>query len=96
MQRESADSIVRNFVDCINNGDLDGIAALTAPTYTFTDMEGKVYILEGRGTVLGEDGERPLRPGDVVYVAPGEKHCFLANQGQPLSLLCLVPRKAAK
>lgn len=58
--------------------------------------EHEVYILEGRGTVLGEDGERPLRPGDVVYVPPGEEHCFLADQGEPAAFLCLVPRKASK
>jgi len=44
-------SIVRRFVECINAADIDGIAALTAPTYTFTDMEGDVYVITGKASV---------------------------------------------
>jgi hypothetical protein len=47
MERGTPESVVEAFVACINFGDLDGIAALTAPRYTFTDMEGDVYVFEG-------------------------------------------------
>jgi ketosteroid isomerase-like protein len=47
MERGTAESVVEAFVACINSRDLEGIAALTAPRYTFTDMEGDVYVFEG-------------------------------------------------
>ena len=49
--------------------------------------EHQVYILEGSGSVRGEDGERPLRPGDSVLVAPHEEHQFRAG-GQGLQFIC--------
>ncbi|KPK57909.1 MAG: hypothetical protein AMK73_09675 [Planctomycetes bacterium SM23_32] len=55
------------------------------------DWEHEVYILEGEGTVFGEGGERPFRPGDVVYMPPGEEHSFTAGNG-PVAFLCLIPR----
>lgn len=44
---QTPERIVKTFVEHINRADLDGIAALTALTYTFTDMEGEVYVIEG-------------------------------------------------
>ena len=54
--------------------------------------EHEVYVLEGKGTVFGPDGAEAFRPGDVVYVPPGEEHHFEANRGRPAAFLCLVPR----
>ncbi len=51
-----------------------------------------VVILEGRGRVrLGERLE-PVRPFDVVYVAPHEVHRFEASEGEGLGFLCIVHR----
>ncbi len=55
--------------------------------------EHEVYILEGAGTVLGKDGKRRFRAGDVVYMPPNEEHYFAADQGQSTAFLCVVPRK---
>lgn len=51
MQASDPESIVLRFVDSINAGDLDGIAALTGPKYTFTDTAGDVFVVEGNENV---------------------------------------------
>ncbi|HXQ21432.1 MAG TPA: cupin domain-containing protein [Candidatus Acidoferrales bacterium] len=52
--------------------------------------EHEVYILEGSGTVRGKDGERALRPGDAVFLAPHEEHQFRAGT-RGLQFICCVP-----
>ena len=51
------------------------------------------YVLHGRGTVLLGDETHALGPGDVVYVAPNERHAFTADPGEPLGFLCVVPAR---
>ena len=51
MDAASPESVVLRFVDAINQADLDQLAAMTAPRYTFTDMEGDVYVVEGDDAV---------------------------------------------
>jgi quercetin dioxygenase-like cupin family protein len=58
--------------------------------------EHEVYVLEGQGVVLDGALERPLRAGDVVYVAPGDVHQFRNVGDSPLKFLCLVPHSASK
>ena len=36
--------------------------------------EHEMYILEGEGSVIGQDGERAFKSGDVIYIAPDEPH----------------------
>ncbi len=51
-----------------------------------------VVVLTGRGHVrLGEE-HHPIEPFDLVYVAPGAAHRFLADSGEALGFLCLVDR----
>jgi quercetin dioxygenase-like cupin family protein len=54
--------------------------------------EHEVYILSGTGTVLGNQGERPLRPGDAVFLAPNETHQFRAG-ANGLQFICCVPNQ---
>ncbi len=60
--------------------------------YHTHDFEHEVFVLEGRGTLLEEGRSTPLGPGDVVYVAPGALHRFLASDEQGLRFICVVPR----
>jgi quercetin dioxygenase-like cupin family protein len=53
--------------------------------------EHEVFILEGEGVVVGQDKERKFRPGDVVFVAPNEKHQFKNNGSRTVRFLCIVP-----
>ena len=52
-------------------------------------------LLEGEGVVFGEGAEHPFRPGDVIYVAPGEEHQFIAGPNGHVAFLCLIPAKVS-
>lgn len=53
--------------------------------------EHEVFILSGAGVVLGDDGERPFKPGDVLFVPPGEEHQFKNTGDEVARFLCLIP-----
>ena len=53
--------------------------------------EHEVYILSGRGQVLGEKGEKTISPGDIVFIPPNEKHMFTNSGEGKLKFLCLIP-----
>ncbi len=57
------------------------------------DYEHEVFVVGGRGTILLEGRERPIRGGDVIYVPAEEVHQFKSamDQKEPLRFLCLVP-----
>ncbi len=50
-----------------------------------------VVILGGRGTVTLGDARHEVGPGDAVYVAGDELHCFEAQPTEPLDFLCVAP-----
>jgi quercetin dioxygenase-like cupin family protein len=50
-----------------------------------------VVIEEGRARVTLGDERHELEPGDVVYVAGGELHCFEALGDEPLGFVCVAP-----
>ncbi|MCE5240823.1 cupin domain-containing protein [bacterium] len=52
--------------------------------------EHEVYVLQGGGAVVTEQGETPVRPDCAVLVLPDEIHCFRAG-AEGLQFLCLVP-----
>lgn len=60
----------------------------------FHPYEHEVYIVEGEGIVVDGDLERPLRQGDVLFVAPDDVHQFKNTSDQPLKFLCLIPNSA--
>ena len=53
--------------------------------------EHEVFILEGEGLMVSEEGEKKFRPGDVVFILPNEKHQFKNNGEKTVKFLCLVP-----
>jgi len=55
------------------------------------DYEHEILVLSGTGLAKSQQGDRPLQPGDVVYVPPNEKHQFVNQGDQPLSFICLIP-----
>ena len=64
----------------------------------FHPYEHEVFVLEGSGVVVDgpdEDAtERPLHPGDAIYVAPDDVHQF-KNTGQSvMKFLCMIPNSA--
>jgi quercetin dioxygenase-like cupin family protein len=53
--------------------------------------EHEVFVLEGKGTVVGKDKETEIRPGSVIFIAPNELHQFKNNSNSILVFLCIVP-----
>jgi quercetin dioxygenase-like cupin family protein len=53
--------------------------------------EHEVFILEGEGVVVGEDGEKKVGAGDAILVLPNERHQFKNDGKKTLKFLCLVP-----
>ncbi|HHH80113.1 MAG TPA: cupin domain-containing protein [Thermoplasmatales archaeon] len=57
------------------------------------DWEHEVFILEGKGVLVTEEGEEELKPGDFVFVPPMEWHQFRQEGEGLLRFLCLIPYK---
>lgn len=55
------------------------------------DYEHEIVILRGEGVARSAQGDRPLHPGDIVWVPPNELHQFLNTGAQPLEFICLIP-----
>lgn len=55
--------------------------------------EHEVYIISGTGRVQTEGKETPFKPGDSVFIAPNEQHCFIADAATPVQLICCIPSK---
>ncbi len=57
------------------------------------DYEHEIFILNGVGSALSPDGDRPVRAGDFVFVLPGEEHGFLNTGEEPFRFICVIPVK---
>jgi quercetin dioxygenase-like cupin family protein len=55
------------------------------------DYEHEILVLGGTGLARSEQGDRPLQPGDVVFVPANELHQFVNPGDEPLTFLCLIP-----
>lgn len=56
--------------------------------------EHEVFILEGKGQVLGGEEWVDFGPGHVIFVPPNEEHQFQNTGTETVKLLCLVPASA--
>ena len=55
------------------------------------NYEHEIFIIEGKGSVLSPRGERPVAPGDFVFVQPDEMHGFENAGDQPFRFICVIP-----
>lgn len=55
------------------------------------DYEHEILILSGSGVAKSEQGDRPFRAGDVIFVPPNEQHQFVNNTIAPCTFICLIP-----
>ncbi len=60
----------------------------------FHPYEHEIYVLEGEGAIVDGDQQRPLRPGDVVFIAPDDVHQFRNTGSGRFRMLCLIPNSA--
>lgn len=63
--------------------------------YHHHSWEHEVFVLQGEGVAVGEDGEVPIESGSILLIKGGQMHNF-KNTGQDnLRFLCLVPHHPA-
>ncbi|MHC5179734.1 MAG: cupin domain-containing protein, partial [Planctomycetota bacterium] len=56
------------------------------------DFEHEAMLLDGDIAVVSEGSETPLKQGDVILVAPDEKHQFKnLSDTENARFMCLVP-----
>ncbi len=53
--------------------------------------EHEVFVISGRGVVVGEEGGTEIAKGSVVFIAPDENHCLVNKGHDPLRFVCLIP-----
>ncbi len=53
--------------------------------------EHEVFVLQGNGVLVTENGEIPFQPWDVIYVEPHLKHQFKNTDDTIMRFLCVVP-----
>jgi quercetin dioxygenase-like cupin family protein len=58
------------------------------------DWEHEVYVISGEGEILSPDGNRPVRPGNVVLVQPNEPHGFKNKGLDEFIFICIIPLKS--
>lgn len=63
----------------------------TSTPFHSHEWEHEVFIVKGTGRVKTEGKETPFKPGDTVYIAPQEAHCFIADG--PAQFVCVIPMK---
>jgi len=51
--------------------------------------EHEVFIMRGRGRVLGADEQHELTPGDVIYIKSNEVHQLVNTGDEPFEFLCV-------
>jgi quercetin dioxygenase-like cupin family protein len=66
----------------------------STPKHTH-DWEHEVFVFEGEGILHTINGGQKLKPGDVVYVAPSDLHCFENIGASALRFVCCIPLEPA-
>jgi len=54
-------------------------------------FEHEVFVLSGKGVVVGEQGAISIAKEYVVFVSPNEPHCFVNTGNEPLRFICVIP-----
>jgi len=55
--------------------------------------EHEVFVLEGNGTFITEEGETPFSTWDVIYVDPDKMHQFKNSGDTLMRFLCIIPHE---
>ncbi|KPL02079.1 MAG: cupin [candidate division Zixibacteria bacterium SM1_73] len=53
--------------------------------------EHEVFILQGKGILVTEEKNRPLKKDDAVLVPPDENHQFKNDSDENFVFICLIP-----
>jgi quercetin dioxygenase-like cupin family protein len=55
------------------------------------DWEHEVFIVEGSGKLVFEDGEQAFVANDAIYVDPNKMHQFTNTGDTTMKFLCMIP-----
>ncbi|MCD4819755.1 MAG: cupin domain-containing protein [Candidatus Cloacimonetes bacterium] len=61
--------------------------------YHSHSWEHENFIIEGIGVLVTEDGDKPFKKGDVIYVPPFMKHSYKNTGNGTLKFLCMIPNE---
>jgi len=53
--------------------------------------EHECLVLKGTGFVKSAEGDRPFKPGDVIFIPSQEKHQFVNTGEESCEFICLIP-----
>jgi quercetin dioxygenase-like cupin family protein len=52
------------------------------------------YVIKGKGLLVTENGEHPVKAGDFAMVMPDEKHQYKnASETEDFVMICAVPKE---
>jgi quercetin dioxygenase-like cupin family protein len=51
------------------------------PPFHSHDYEHEMFILEGEGSLVSDEGEIPVKAGDVIFISPNENHTLKHENG---------------
>ena len=54
-------------------------------------FEHEVFVLSGKGVVVGEQGAIPIGKDIVVFITANEPHTFVNTGNEPLRFICSIP-----
>ncbi|MDD4307690.1 MAG: cupin domain-containing protein [Thermoplasmata archaeon] len=57
------------------------------------DWEHEIFVLEGNGIIRSDDKREPLKPGDFMFIKPGEMHQMRNESDKIFRVICLIPYK---
>lgn len=60
--------------------------------HTHTEDEEIIYILSGNGTVINDDGELPVNPGETHYCPKGRSHSLVNTGSEDLLFFAVVAK----
>lgn len=82
----------RRFVDENNKIMLGTLEPGASIGYHSHDTDSEViYLLEGEGKVLYDDGEEKLLAGQAHYCPMGHSHSLINSSDSPITFLAVVP-----
>jgi len=84
--------VSRRFVDENNKIMLGTLEPGSSIGYHSHDTDSEImYFLEGEATVLTDNGEEKLLPGQVHYCPKGRSHSLINRGDKPLVFVAVVP-----
>ena len=65
------------------------------PTH-YHPWEHEIFIVSGKGMVVGEHGSTPIAEGNVIFIPANETHCFVNTSTETLRYVSVEPLKQGK